>query len=150
MVFRLQQTSTSVCLLHEDIKSYRVEEQNTSNRQEQLQPSSAKDSSSIRRKWLPNSSPNCSSLLAIGAASTRRPCSCSPGVVITWYVTKTPIPDAYKIELKNYLLRPSAPRKMEDGVYITEGDSSVFGTAMNYVALRLLGADAEDHASSRL
>ncbi|KAG9806098.1 oxidosqualene-lanosterol cyclase, partial [Aureobasidium melanogenum] len=53
-----------------------------------------------------------------------------PGVVITWYVTKTPIPDAYKIELKNYLYARQHPEDGGWGLHI-EGDSSVFGTAMN-------------------
>lgn len=63
------------------------------------------------------------------------------GFVITWYVTKTPIPEAYKIELKNYLYARQHPEDGGWGLHI-EGDSSVFGTAMNYVALRLLGADS--------
>ncbi|KAF1346147.1 squalene/oxidosqualene cyclase [Delphinella strobiligena] len=65
-----------------------------------------------------------------------------PGVVITWYVTESPIPEAYSIEIKNYLYA----RQNEDGGWglHIEGESTVFGTAMNYVVMRLLGADAED------
>jgi len=66
-----------------------------------------------------------------------------PGLVITWYVTETPIPEAYKIELKNYLYARQHPEDGGWGLHI-EGESTVFGTAMNYTAMRLLGADAED------
>ncbi|EON63012.1 lanosterol synthase [Coniosporium apollinis CBS 100218] len=66
-----------------------------------------------------------------------------PGLVIAWYVTQTPIPPAYATEIKNYLF---ARQNAEDGGWglHIEGESSVFGTAMNYVVCRLLGADAED------
>lgn len=66
-----------------------------------------------------------------------------PGLVITWYVTETPIPEEFRIEISNYLY---ARQNKEDGGWglHIEGKSSVFGTAMNYTTLRLLGADAED------
>lgn len=65
-----------------------------------------------------------------------------PGLVITWYVTKAPIPAAYSVEIKNYLYA----RQHKDGGWglHVEGHSSVFGTAMNYTVLRLLGASEED------
>ena len=66
-----------------------------------------------------------------------------PGAVITWYVTKTTIPKAYAIEIKRYLFARQHPEDGGWGLHI-EGESSVFGTAMNYVVLRLLGADEED------
>ena len=66
-----------------------------------------------------------------------------PGFVITWYVTNTPIPDHYSIEIRNYLFARQHPEDGGWGLHI-EGDSSVFGTAMNYVVLRILGASAED------
>ncbi|KAK4991652.1 Lanosterol synthase (Oxidosqualene--lanosterol cyclase) [Elasticomyces elasticus] len=66
-----------------------------------------------------------------------------PGLVITWYVTETPIPEAHRIEIKNYLWARRDPEDGGWGLHI-EGESSVFGTAMNYTVLRLLGADAED------
>ncbi|KAI1982254.1 hypothetical protein LOZ53_001170 [Ophidiomyces ophidiicola] len=66
-----------------------------------------------------------------------------PGLVITWYVTKTPVPREIAIEIQRYLF---ARQHAEDGGWglHIEGDSSVFGTAMNYTTLRLLGVDAED------
>ena len=66
-----------------------------------------------------------------------------PGLVITWYVTKTPIPEAFSTEMKRYLF---ARQNKEDGGWglHIEGESSVFGTAMNYVVLRILGASEED------
>ncbi|KAF2203923.1 terpene synthase [Delitschia confertaspora ATCC 74209] len=66
-----------------------------------------------------------------------------PGLVITWYVTETPIHEAFKTEMKNYLFARQHPEDGGWGLHI-EGDSSVFGTAMNYTTLRLLGADPED------
>ncbi|KAF2496750.1 oxidosqualene:lanosterol cyclase-like protein [Lophium mytilinum] len=66
-----------------------------------------------------------------------------PCAVITWYVTETPVPEAWKIEIKNYLYARQNPEDGGWGLHI-EGESSVFGTSMNYVVLRLLGAGAED------
>jgi lanosterol synthase len=66
-----------------------------------------------------------------------------PGLVITWYVTETPVPEDHAIEIKRYLFSRQNPEDGGWGLHI-EGDSSVFGTAMNYTTLRLLGVDAED------
>ncbi|PKS07236.1 hypothetical protein jhhlp_005838 [Lomentospora prolificans] len=66
-----------------------------------------------------------------------------PGFVFTWHVTKTPIPSHYATEIRNYLFARAHPEDGGWGLHI-EGKSSVFGTAMNYVALRLIGVDAED------
>lgn len=66
-----------------------------------------------------------------------------PGLVITWYVTETPIPDHVATEIKRYLFNRQNPVDGGWGLHI-EGHSSVFGTAMNYVVCRLLGASAED------
>jgi lanosterol synthase len=65
-----------------------------------------------------------------------------PGFVITWYVTETPISEPYKIEMSNYLFA----RQQEDGGWglHIEAPGTVFGTVMNYTALRLLGIDAEE------
>ena len=66
-----------------------------------------------------------------------------PGFVITWYVTNTPIPEEYRIEISNYLFARQNKEDFGWGLHI-EGESSVFGTAMNYTILRLLGQDPED------
>jgi len=66
-----------------------------------------------------------------------------PGLVIAWYVTETPISDPVAIEMKNYLFARQHPEDGGWGLHI-EGASSVFGTAMNYVSLRILGMSAED------
>lgn len=66
-----------------------------------------------------------------------------PGLVITWYVTETPIPSPVATEIKRYLLARQHPQDGGWGLHI-EGESSVFGTAMNYVVMRLLGASSED------
>lgn len=66
-----------------------------------------------------------------------------PGILITYYVTNTPIPPEYATEIKRYLF---ARQHSEDGGWglHIEGHSSVFGTCMNYVALRLIGVSEED------
>ena len=66
-----------------------------------------------------------------------------PGLVITWYVTETPIPQYIAIEIKRYLFARQHPKDGGWGLHI-EGESSVFGTAMNYVTMRILGASEED------
>lgn len=66
-----------------------------------------------------------------------------PGLVITWYVTNTPIPKAYAIEIKRYLFARQNKTDGGWGLHI-EGESSVYGTAMNYITLRILGASEED------
>ncbi|KAF2672980.1 oxidosqualene:lanosterol cyclase-like protein [Microthyrium microscopicum] len=65
-----------------------------------------------------------------------------PGLVITWYVTETPIPEAHSIEIINYLF---ARQEAEGGWGLhIEGESTAFGTSMNYTTLRILGVSAED------
>jgi lanosterol synthase len=66
-----------------------------------------------------------------------------PGLIITWAVTETPIPAHVSTEIKNYLYARAHPEDGGWGLHI-EGESSVFGTAMNYTAMRLLGASEED------
>lgn len=65
-----------------------------------------------------------------------------PGMVICWYVTQTPIPPEWQIEIRNYLYA----RQNKDGGWglHIEGHSSVFGTALNYTILRILGASEEE------
>jgi len=71
-----------------------------------------------------------------------------PGIVITWYVTETPIPEEFRIEMSNYLFARQSAHDGGWGLHI-EGESSVFGTAMNYTALRLLGVDADEPRMTR-
>lgn len=66
-----------------------------------------------------------------------------PGLVITWYVTKTAIADPIATEISRYLFSRQNREDGGWGLHI-EGDSSVFGTSLNYVVLRLLGASEED------
>ena len=67
-----------------------------------------------------------------------------PGIIITYYVTDTPIPPEYAVELRRYLF---ARQNREDGGWglHIEAQSSVFSTVLNYVTLRLLGVDEDDH-----
>jgi hypothetical protein len=66
-----------------------------------------------------------------------------PGIIIAWYVTNTPISPAYAVEIKRYLFARQHPVDGGWGLHI-EGHSSAFGTAMNYVVLRILGVSEED------
>ncbi|CAG9944418.1 unnamed protein product [Clonostachys rosea f. rosea IK726] len=66
-----------------------------------------------------------------------------PGIVIAWHVTKTPIPSAFATEIKNYLTARAHPDDGGWGLHI-EGESTVFGTTLNYIILRLVGVDPED------
>lgn len=65
-----------------------------------------------------------------------------PGIVITWYVTKTTIPWYTATEIKNYLFARANPEDGGWGLHI-EGESTVFGTALNYTVLRIIGLDPE-------
>ncbi|KAH8671423.1 terpenoid cyclases/protein prenyltransferase alpha-alpha toroid [Xylariales sp. PMI_506] len=64
------------------------------------------------------------------------------GITITWYVTETPIPWTYRVEMRNYLFARAHPVDGGWGLH-TEAESSALGTAFNYVALRILGVDAD-------
>lgn len=66
-----------------------------------------------------------------------------PGIVITWYVTRTPIPDAHATAIKDYLFARAHPDDGGWGLHI-EGESTVFGITLNYTTLRLVGVDPED------
>ncbi|RDA95893.1 hypothetical protein CP533_5221 [Ophiocordyceps camponoti-saundersi (nom. inval.)] len=68
-----------------------------------------------------------------------------PGIVIAWYVTKTPIRPAHATEIKNYLFARANPEDGGWGLHI-EGESTVFGTSLNYTVLRLLGVDPDEPA----
>ncbi len=65
-----------------------------------------------------------------------------PGLVIGMYVTKTPIPDEWKIEMTRYLVNRAHKVDGGWGIHI-ESPSTVFGTALNYAAIRLLGMSAD-------
>ncbi|KAG4414957.1 hypothetical protein IFR04_011885 [Cadophora malorum] len=65
-----------------------------------------------------------------------------PGIVIAWHVTETEIPDHIATEMKNYLFARAHPEDGGWGLHI-EGESTVFGTSMNYTSLRILGVSEE-------
>ncbi|GAA5874694.1 hypothetical protein JCM3774_004783 [Rhodotorula dairenensis] len=69
-----------------------------------------------------------------------------PGIIIVMYVTKTPIPQEWKIEIARYLAnmqRDAGPDDQGWGIHF-EAKSSVFGTGLNYVVLRLLGVGPDE------
>ncbi|BGP56660.1 Lanosterol synthase (Oxidosqualene--lanosterol cyclase) [Rhodotorula sphaerocarpa] len=69
-----------------------------------------------------------------------------PGIVIALYVTKTPIPSEWRIEITRYLANLQRNGEDDDqgwGIHF-EAKSSVFGTGLNYVVLRLLGVGPDE------
>ncbi|KAI8899186.1 terpenoid cyclases/protein prenyltransferase alpha-alpha toroid [Globomyces pollinis-pini] len=71
-----------------------------------------------------------------------------PGLVISMYITKTPYPAGYEVEMIRYLKSRANKADGGWGIHI-EGVSTVFGTSLNYVALRLLGVPADDPVCMR-
>ncbi|KAI0044521.1 terpene synthase [Auriscalpium vulgare] len=69
-----------------------------------------------------------------------------PGLVIGSYVTGMPFLEVERLEMIRYLLNRAHPEDGGWGLHI-EGHTTVFGTALNYVALRLLGVSAEHPAA---
>lgn len=65
-----------------------------------------------------------------------------PLYVISSYVTKTPLSEVYKKEIKNYLFARAHPEDGGWGLHI-EGESTVLGISLNYIALRIVGCDAD-------
>lgn len=71
-----------------------------------------------------------------------------PGLIITLHVTEMPLSQPEQTEIIRYIFSVQNVGKKNGGDggwgLHTEGDSSVFGTAMNYTALRLLGVSESD------
>ncbi|KAK3838546.1 MAG: terpene synthase [Linnemannia elongata] len=65
-----------------------------------------------------------------------------PGLVITYYITGEKMPNGWAQEIIQYLFNRAHKDDGGWGLHI-EGHSTVFGTALNYITLRLLGVDAE-------
>ena len=65
-----------------------------------------------------------------------------PGLAITYYMTGQQLPREQVVEIQRYLRN----MQREDGGWglHIESPSTVFGTALNYVTMRLLGVPAED------
>ncbi|KAI7879668.1 terpene synthase [Lichtheimia hyalospora FSU 10163] len=68
-----------------------------------------------------------------------------PGLIIVHYITQTPVPEPMRLELIRYLLNRAHAEDGGWGIH-TEGISTVFGTALNYVTLRILGLGADHPA----
>jgi lanosterol synthase len=62
-----------------------------------------------------------------------------PGLLIASYITDTPFPKAHTEMMKRYLFNHQN-KDSGWGMHI-EGESTMFGTVMQYVSLRLLGVD---------
>ncbi|RKF53282.1 Lanosterol synthase [Golovinomyces cichoracearum] len=65
------------------------------------------------------------------------PCFLLPGLIFAMYISDTPIPDVWKPEIFRYL----SNHVNEDGGWglHLSGESTVFGTCLYYVVLRILG-----------
>ena len=70
-----------------------------------------------------------------------------PGFVIACYVTDVDLSIAKRVEMTKYVLNHQNP----DGGWGThiEGESTLFGSCLNYVALRLLGETSSEAVPSR-
>ncbi|GAM17601.1 hypothetical protein SAMD00019534_007760 [Acytostelium subglobosum LB1] len=64
-----------------------------------------------------------------------------PGLVITCYVTGYSLPEAHCREIIRYMLNRQNPKDGGWGLHI-EAHSDIFGTALQYVSLRILGLPA--------
>ncbi|KAF9462942.1 terpenoid cyclases/protein prenyltransferase alpha-alpha toroid [Collybia nuda] len=65
-----------------------------------------------------------------------------PGFVIGSYVSEMGFKDEERREMIRYLMNRAHPDDGGWGIHV-EGHSTVFGTGLNYAALRILGVDAE-------
>ncbi|PBK72268.1 terpene synthase [Armillaria solidipes] len=70
-----------------------------------------------------------------------------PGLVIGSYVSGMGFRTEERLEMIRYLMNRANPVDGGWGIHV-EGESTMFGTALNYVALRILGVDA-DHPVCR-
>ncbi len=70
-----------------------------------------------------------------------------PGLIITAHITATPFPAPHVALMKRYMLN----HQNEDGGWglHIEGESTMFGTVLQYVALRLLGVSASELLDAR-
>ena len=70
-----------------------------------------------------------------------------PGYVFAHYATATPLPDAHRRAFVEYIAGVQNP----DGGFglHVEGESLLFTTVLNYVALRLLGVEPADPRARR-
>lgn len=70
-----------------------------------------------------------------------------PGLIIASYVTESPLPEPHTTLIKRYMLN----HQNADGGWglHLEGESTMFGTVLQYVALRLLGSHADEIALVR-
>jgi squalene/oxidosqualene cyclase-like protein len=64
----------------------------------------------------------------------------TPGLVIISYITRAPLPSEHAVLIRQYMLN----HQNDDGGWglHLEGDSTMFGTVLQYVSLRILGEEA--------
>ncbi|KAI0319638.1 terpene synthase [Amylostereum chailletii] len=72
----------------------------------------------------------------------------TPGLVIGSYVTGMSFKEEERLEMIRYLFNHAHPDDGGWGLHI-EGPSTMFGTALNYVAIRLLGVPADHPVAVR-
>jgi lanosterol synthase len=71
-----------------------------------------------------------------------------PGLVISMYISEVPMPESWRVEIISYLVEHANPVDGGWGVH-THHKSTVFGTALNYVVLRLLGMDVDHPVATK-
>ena len=71
----------------------------------------------------------------------------APGLIIAGYVTQTQLPAPHRVLIKQYMLN----HQNNDGGWglHIEGPSTMFGTVLQYVSLRILGMPANDDVIER-
>ena len=71
-----------------------------------------------------------------------------PGLIISMYISQVAVPDEWKKEITSYLV--SHANRVDGGWGVhTHHKSTVFGTALNYVVLRLLGMESDHPVAAR-
>lgn len=71
-----------------------------------------------------------------------------PCLVIAMYISETPMPEPWRIEIIRYLITRAHPVDGGWGVH-THQYSTIFGTVLNYVTLRLLGVSADHPVATK-
>ncbi|KAM0755369.1 terpene synthase [Meredithblackwellia eburnea MCA 4105] len=79
------------------------------------------------------------------AGESSGPLFLMPGLVFALHITQTPLPQEWKIEISRYLANVQRDNGESDSGWgiDTRGSSTVFGTALNYIVLRIFGVDPD-------
>ena len=70
-----------------------------------------------------------------------------PGLVFALYISESPFPEEWKIEMTRYIVN-SVNDDGGWGLHV-EGETTVFATAMCYVVLRILGMEKDEQTTKK-